>query len=44
MNNAPLRPEDPHKIAEEAEVAKLREALAREKKTEDRSTSCATRS
>jgi hypothetical protein len=35
VNNAPLRPEDPHKIAEEAEVAKLCEALAREKKTED---------
>jgi hypothetical protein len=31
MNNAPLRPEDLHKIAEEAVMAKLREALAREK-------------
>ena len=35
MSNAALRPEDLRKIAEEAEMAKLREALARRKKTED---------
>ena len=35
MSNAPLRPEDLRKIAEEAEMAKLREALAKRKKTED---------
>jgi hypothetical protein len=35
MSNAPLRPDDLRKIAEEAEMAKLREALARKKKTED---------
>lgn len=35
MSNAPLRPEDLHKIAEEAEMAKLREALARKRKTEE---------
>jgi hypothetical protein len=35
MSNAPLRPDDLRKIAEEAEMAKLREALAKRKKTED---------
>ena len=35
MSNAPLRPEDLHKVSEEAEMAKLREALARKKKTEE---------
>ena len=35
MSNAPLRLEELRKIAEEAEMAKLREALARKKKTEE---------
>jgi hypothetical protein len=35
MSNGALRPEDLRKIAEEAEMAKLREALARQKKTEN---------
>ena len=30
MSDGPLRPEDLRKIAEEAEMAKLREAMARE--------------
>ena len=35
MSTGALRPEDLRKIAEEAEMAKLREALAKRKKTED---------
>jgi hypothetical protein len=35
MNNAPLRPEDLHKIAEDVEMAKLREAMAHTRKADE---------
>jgi hypothetical protein len=35
MSDAVLRPEDLHRITEEAEMAKLREALARRREEED---------
>ena len=35
MGSAPVRPEDLHKIAEDAEIAKLREAMARVRKADE---------
>jgi hypothetical protein len=35
MSSGPLRPEDLHKIAEDVEMAKLREAMARTRKAEE---------
>jgi hypothetical protein len=35
MSNAPLRPEDLHKIAEDVEMAKLREAMAHTRKADE---------